>query len=100
MKKISASKAVIEHTAFANKMNPNNLSYQHIVKFYNIMRDIFRKKILKEWKEKKLAQEPSVGGIPWYEIDESKIIGNSNNVYWMFGIVDRYSKEASLIYRP
>ena len=43
---------------------------------------------------KKLAREPSAGGVTKCEIDESKIIGNYNNVYWMFGIVDRSSKEA------
>ena len=94
LKKISANKAVIEHTAFATTMKLDNLSYQHIAKFYKVLRDIIRKKMHKEWKENKLAQEPSVGGVPRCEINESKIIGNSNSVYWMFGIVDRNSKDA------
>ena len=28
------------------------------------------------------------------EIDESSIIGNNSKVYWMFGIIDRYNKDA------
>ena len=44
-------------------MKLNNLSYQHLANFYRFLRDIIRKKMHKEWKEKKLAQEPSVGGL-------------------------------------
>ena len=75
-------------------MKLDNLSYTHIAKFYNILRDVVRKKMHKDWKETKLCLEPSIGCVPRCEIDESKIIGNSDTVYWMFGIVDRNSKEA------
>ena len=33
-------------------------------------------------------------GFPIFEIDESEIIGNSEVIYWMFGIIDRISKES------
>ena len=33
-------------------------------------------------------------GFPVFEIDDSEIIGNSEVIYWMFGIIDRISKES------
>jgi len=30
------------------------------------------------------------------EIDESKIIGNANTIYWMFGLICRATKEARI----
>ena len=33
-------------------------------------------------------------GYPVFEIDESKIIGNNETIYWMFVIIDRISKES------
>lgn len=32
-------------------------------------------------------------GYPIFEIDENEIIGNSEVIYWMFGIIDRITKE-------
>ena len=45
------------------------------------------------WKNNMLGQSPSIGGVPRIEIDESKIIGNSEKVFWMFGLIDRADKE-------
>lgn len=47
----------------------------------------------KDWNKTKLGLDPSVGGEPHVEIDESKIIGNANKIFWMFGIIDRATKE-------
>lgn len=33
------------------------------------------------------------GEIPRVEIDESKILGNQNKIYWMFGIIECKNKE-------
>ena len=33
-------------------------------------------------------------GYPVFEIEESEIIGNSEVIYWMFGIIDRITKES------
>ena len=30
------------------------------------------------------------------EIDESEIIGNSQQIYWMFGIIDRKTKDSRI----
>ena len=32
-------------------------------------------------------------GYSFFEIDESEIIGNNEVIYWMFGIIDRITKE-------
>ena len=45
------------------------------------------------WKNNILGYDISEGGVPRLEIDESKIIGNQNKVYWMFGIIDRSTKD-------
>ena len=37
-------------------------------------------------------------GYPVFEIDESEIIGNNKTIYWMFGIIDRISKEHLVFY--
>lgn len=46
-----------------------------------------------------LALKPSTGDVPSVEIGESKIIGNANKVYYMFGIfgiIDRSNKNCSV----
>ena len=35
-------------------------------------------------------------GYPSVEIDESKIISSGNLIFWMFGVIDRNTKEASV----
>lgn len=47
-------------------------------------------------KKKLLGIEPTDEGYPVCEIDESKIVENANVVYWMFGIVDRVSKDVRI----
>ena len=47
-------------------------------------------------KKEALGLEPSENGKSRIEIDESKIIGNSNNIIWIFGIIDRSNKDASI----
>ena len=39
-----------------------------------------------------LGLESSEKGVPRIKIDESKIIGNNDNIIWMFGMIDRYDK--------
>ena len=45
------------------------------------------------WKNNILGYEISEGGVARLEIDESKIIGNQNKVYWMFEIIGRSTKD-------
>ena len=41
-----------------------------------------------------LGTEPDKGGVARVEIDESKIIGNYNKVYYKFWMIDRVNKNA------
>ena len=41
-----------------------------------------------------LGTEPDKGGVARVEIDESKIIGNYNKVYYQFWMIDRVNKKA------
>lgn len=52
----------------------------------------------KNWLSEPLGTEPSIGGISLIEIDESKIICNSNKIYYMFYMVERANKYTSVFY--
>ena len=38
--------------------------------------------------EHQLGIEPTDEGVPKVEIDESEVIGNSQKILWIFGIID------------
>ena len=40
-----------------------------------------------------MGSEPAENGVPRIEIDESEIIGNQNNIIWMFGLIVRADKK-------
>lgn len=40
----------------------------------------------------------STNGVPRIEIDESKIVGNGNNIIWMFDIIDCSDKDTRIFY--
>lgn len=44
------------------------------------------------------GKEPNEEGYLSIEIDESEIIGNSNTIYWIFGLNEKQSKEACVFY--
>ena len=46
----------------------------------------------------KLGTEPGIGGFTMAEIDESSIIGNGDDVFWMFYVIDRITKEAREVF--
>ena len=50
----------------------------------------------KTWESNIFGIEPSGKGVARIEIDESKIIGNSDKIIWMFGMIDRVDKEARI----
>ena len=47
----------------------------------------------KIWSLHPLGSEQAENGVPRIKIDESKIIGNQNNIIWMFGLIDRADNE-------
>ena len=40
-----------------------------------------------------MGSNPPEDNYPVFEIDENEIIGNNQIIYWMFGMIDRISKE-------
>ena len=45
-----------------------------------------------EWKNSKLALEPSTGGVPRVDVYKSKIIGNFEKVYYISGLLIELTK--------
>ena len=52
----------------------------------------------KLWNNIKMGSNISSNDYSVFEIDESEIIGNSQIIYWMFGIVDRFTKDSRLFF--
>ena len=48
----------------------------------------------KNWNKDLMGNNLSEHGYPVFEIDENEIIGNSEIIYWMFGIIDSITKES------
>lgn len=74
---LSSNKAAIEYNKLNEELNIGNVSIQNIQKFFRTVRNKIKVNAHKEWKKKFLGEEPSTGGVPKIEIDESKILGNS-----------------------
>lgn len=87
-----SNKAAIEYNKLNEELKIGNVSIQNIQKFFRIVRNKIKVNTHKEWKQKLLGDEPSTGGVLRIEIDKSKIIGNANTVYYMFGMIDRADK--------
>ena len=66
-------------------------------KFFSHVRDKILLKIYFKWKKDLLTLEinPELG-YPSLEIDESKIISSVNEIFWMFGLIDRQMNEAQI----
>ena len=65
-----------------------------IIKLFRKLRDCIRLRYHKKWNNEQMGLEPDITGVSRLEIEESPIIGNANNVLWMFGIIDRVDKNA------
>ena len=50
----------------------------------------------KIWNYKLMDDNLTDKGYTVFEIDESEIIGNNDVIDWMFGIIDRITKESRL----
>ena len=48
----------------------------------------------KIWNYKLMGDNLTDKWYPVFEIDESELIGNNDVIYWMFGIIDRITKES------
>ena len=74
-------------------LGDNTVGKDSISKLYQILRNSIRKNMHKKWGKEPLGTNIGENGYGIVEIDESSIIGNIHKNYWMFGIIDRVSKE-------
>ena len=94
LKNMSIKNSLINITEFCKIMNIENVSNKQIIKLYRLLRNIIKKNYHLMWIREPLALEPAEQGYPCVEIDETSVIGNSSNVIWAFGIIDRSNKKA------
>ena len=90
---ISANKAYIEYEKFKEIIPSGDVSLKNIQKLYRLIRNKIMISMHKSWENNPLGKEPTIDGVFRIEIDESKIVGNQNKVFWMFGIIDRFDKD-------
>ena len=96
MKNMSINKSTNQVKEFCKALHIANISNKLIIKLYRILRAKIKRSFHSIWSHNLLALEPAEDGHPSIEIDESSIIGNSNSVIWVFGIIDRSDKQARL----
>ena len=92
--KLSANKAMIEFKNFQEQIDVDNVSISNTQKLFRVLRNKIKIKMHNDWKNNPLATEPYSDGISRVEIDESKIISNNDKTYYMFGMIDRQTKNA------
>ena len=88
---LSANKAFIEFNEFKKHINVPDVSQKNINKLYAALRNKIKRKTHEIWRKEPLCYHND-GEIARVEIDESKLLGNQNQVYWMFGIIERSTK--------
>ena len=92
---ISINNAVLKCNDFCNKIGETGISQASVTKFFKIVGQKIKDKMHKVWDKNLLGviinPELGYGSV---EIDESKIISSNNLIYWMFGVIDRNTKEA------
>ena len=92
----SLQKTYIEVNSYKNLLGNNAISKIAISKIYNKIRMKISETFQKNWNTKFLGMEIGMNSYDSVEIDESEIIGNENEIYWMFGLIDRITKEARI----
>ena len=81
---------------FCDILNNPKPNKHTIVRLFRILRNKIKIYYHTQWKNEPLGIEPAENGKSRIEIDESKVIGNSNSIIWMFGLIDRYNKDARI----
>ena len=82
---------------YCNQIGGPVVTEVSISKFYKIIRNKLKKKIHKIWNKSFLGVEINTSlCYSSVEIDESKIISSDDEIYWIFGLVDRQTKEARI----
>ena len=96
--KKSINSTLTECESFAKQIGVLGITKQSIINFFAHLRNILKTKMHIKWSKTLLGEDSILdnNGYISCEIDESEIIGNSNVIYWMFGIVERSTKEARI----
>ena len=94
IEKYSIDKSYIEIKDNQNLFGDKNCTKNSISKLYSLLRERIKNSMHKIWKNNMMGDNITEKGYPVFEIDESEIIGNNEVIYWMFGIIDRISKES------
>ena len=92
--KYSIEKSYIEFNANKALFEDKSCTKNSISKLYSLLREKIKDNMHKMWNKNLMGNNISEKGYPVFEIDESEIIGNSEVIYWMFGMIDRISKES------
>ena len=91
----SISKSVIEAQSFCTDIESSySISPLSVIKLYHILRDTIKNKMHLNWLKNPLGDNIGPNGYGVVELDESKIIWNSQKILWMLGIIERLTKEA------
>ena len=92
-KRVNSS--VIEYNNFCNQIGINyKITDEGVRNFFTILRKKLKESFHSKWKKSFLGEEVGPNGYGAVEIDESEIIGNQDHIYWMFGSIDRFTREA------
>ena len=92
--KFSLDKSYIEVNDNKNLFGNVTCTKNSISKLYSLVREKIKTNMHNLWDKNPMGENLSEDGYPVFEIDESEIIGNNEVIYWMFGIIDRISKES------
>ena len=82
---------------FSEHLKINNTSQNVIIKIFREIRQKIKKYYHTLWSHTELGLEPAENGKARIEIDESELIGNANNVIWMFCLIDRATNKQEYI---
>ena len=89
------TKSVIECNNFTKQIGLNySISEVGVRNFFEILRKKIKDVFHKKWRKSFIGMEIGPNGYGAVEIDESEIIGNQEHIYWMFGLIDRFTREA------
>ena len=94
IEKYSLDKSFLEVNENMNLFDGKTCTKKTIGKLYSILREKIKNSMHKIWKNNLMGSNPSEEGYSVFEIDESEIIGNNQVIYWMFGMIDRITKES------
>ena len=94
---VGINKAYEKCKNFCDQIGETAVTPASITKFFSLVRDKIRIKMHKIWEKELLGIEINPEfGYPAVEIDESKIISSGEEIYWMFGAIDRNTKDARI----